>query len=437
MGCLEDRGRTLSRDCRRGGQSTDTLVLLFLGVSLVVSFYLAFNIGANDLANAMGTSVGSKSLTVRQAVVWAAILNLAGAVLVGSRVTETVRKGIIDLEEIGGGSELSWTILYGLLAAMLAAALWITIATKFALPVSTTHAIVGAIMGFGLVVGGAAVVNWPVMGKIAASWVVSPLAGAAVAFFAFWLMRRAILNHDHPFQQALRYAPWLVGIVFGILSIAMVIESLHDTASSLGVLGTLGLGLCVGVAAGLPALYLFRRYKGVEGDEYKKVERIFVFLQIITAGYVAFAHGSNDVANAIGPVSGIVGQLAYGAPNAIPFLAIVSLLLLGGLGIAMGTATWGREVMRTIGERITEITPTRGFTAEFSAATTVLVCSLLGLPISTTHVLVGSVIGIGLAGGVAAVDVGVIKRIIVSWVVTVPVAAVTCMGIYLGIVFIA
>ncbi len=398
---------------------------------------MAFNIGANDLANAMGTSVGSRALTVRRAVILAAILNLFGAVLVGSRVTQTVRKDIIDLEAIGGGDALSWTILYGLLAAILAAALWITIATYYALPVSTTHAIVGAMMGFGLIVGGAEVVNWVVMGKIAASWLISPLAGAAVAFFAFWLMRRGILGHERPFQQALKYAPWLVGIVFGILAIAMILEGLEGLHLGLGFAASIGVGCLVGALAGIPAYYLFHRYKAVEGDEYQKVERIFVFLQIITAGYVAFAHGSNDVANAIGPVSGIIGQLAFNSPTDIEPWAIIGLLLLGGVGIAIGTATWGRQVMRTIGEKITEITPTRGFTAEFGAATTVLVCSLLGLPISTTHVLVGSVIGVGLAGGVAAVDVRVIKRIVISWLVTVPIAALTCMGIYLAIVLIA
>ena len=320
---------------------------------------------------------------------------------------------------------------------MLSAALWITIATYFALPVSTTHAIVGAIMGFGIVVGGLAVVNWDVMGKIAMSWVVSPLAGAVVAFFCFWLMRKAILAHPDPFKQTLKYAPWLVGIVFGILAIAMILEGLEGLHLGLGFVEVLIIGLVVGILAALPARYLFHKYKAVEGDEYQKVERIFVFLQIITAGYVAFAHGSNDVANAIGPLSGIVGQLAYGSPGEIASGAIIGLLLLGGLGIGIGTATWGRQVMKTIGERITEITPTRGFTAEFGAATTVLVCSLMGLPISTTHVLVGSVIGVGLAGGLAAVDISVVKRIVVSWVVTVPVAAVTCALIFLGIMLIA
>jgi PiT family inorganic phosphate transporter len=416
----------------------ETEVWVFLAFSLGVSFYLAFNIGANDLANAMGTSVGSKALTVRQAVIWAALLNLAGAVLVGSRVTETVRKDIIDLDAIGGGgTTLSWTILFGMLAAMISAALWITIATYFNLPVSTTHAIVGAMMGFGLAAGGIAVVNWPIMGKIALSWVVSPLAGAATAFFCFWLMKRVILTHERPFAQTLRYAPWLMGLVFGILAIAMVIEGLENLHLGFGVLQILLIGVIVGVAAALPSRWLFKKYEKVEGDEYQKVERIFIPLQICTAGYVAFAHGSNDVANAIGPVSGIVGQLAFGSPEEITRVAIIGLLLLGGLGIAIGTAVWGRGVMKTIGERITDITPTRGFTAEFAAATTVLVCSMMGLPISTTHVLVGAVIGVGIAGGVAAVDANVIKNIVMSWLVTVPVAAGLCVLIFLGMSYIA
>jgi len=385
----------------------------------------------------MGTSVGSKALTVKQAVIWAALLNLAGAVLVGSRVTETVRKDIIDLDALGGGDTLSWTILFGMLAAMLSAAIWITIATYFNLPVSTTHAIVGAMMGFGIAAGGIAVVNWPVMGKIALSWVVSPLAGAAMAFFCFLLIKRAILTHDQPFKQTLKYAPWLMGLVFGILAIAMVIEGLENLHLGLGVLQILLIGVIVGVAAALPSRWLFNKYKEVEGDEYKKVERIFIPLQICTAGYVAFAHGSNDVANAIGPVTGIVGQLAYGSPDDITRAAVIGLLLLGGLGIAIGTFIWGRGVMKTIGERITDITPTRGFTAEFAAATTVLICSLMGLPISTTHVLVGAVIGVGIAGGVAAVDANVIKNIVMSWLVTVPVAAGLCIMIFLGMSYIA
>ena len=398
---------------------------------------MAFNIGANDLANAMGTSVGSKALTVKRAIILAAILNFVGAVLVGSRVTDTVCKGIIDLDAIGGGSELSWPILYGMLAALLAAAFWVTIATYFSMPVSTTHSIVGAIMGFGLIVGGVAVVNWDVMGKIAASWIISPLAGAFVALLAFTLMKRGILNHRHPFDQAIKYAPWLVGLVFGILAIAMVIEGLEGLHLQLNAMTTVGIGALVGVGTGVPSYYLFHRYKVVEGDEYKKVERIFVFLQIVTAGYVAFAAGSNDVANAIGPVSGIVNQLAYGGVGALPVWTAIGLLTLGGIGIAFGIFTWGHKVMRTIGEKITEITPTRGFTAEFAAATTVLVCSLMGLPISTTHTLVGAVIGVGLAGGIAGVDMNMIRKIVVSWVVTVPVAAVTCIVIYLTITFIA
>ncbi len=417
-------------------RTTDTEIWLFLAFSLGVSFYMAFNIGANDLANAMGTSVGSKALTVKQAVIWAAVLNFFGAVLVGSRVTETVRKDIIDLDALGGAETLSWTILYGMLAAMMAAAVWITIATYFNLPVSTTHAIVGAITGFGLAAGGMAVVNWTVMGKIAISWVVSPVAGAIMALIAFWFIKRAILAHDRPFKQTLRYAPWLVGLVFGILAIAMVVEGLENLHLGLSWLQIILAGVAAGALTALPARWLFSKYEKVEGDEYQKVERVFIPLQICTAGYVAFAHGSNDVANAIGPVSGIVGQLYFGAPTEITRTAVVGLLILGGLGIAIGTAIWGRGVMKTIGERITEITPTRGFTAEFSAATTVLVCSLMGLPISTTHVLVGAVIGVGLAGGVAGVDSRVIKNIVVSWVVTVPVAAGLCMLIFLGMSYI-
>lgn len=410
-------------------------VLVFLIGALGVSFYMAFNIGANDLANAMGTSVGSRALTIKRAIILAAVLNFIGAVIVGSRVTETVRKGIVDIEAIGGTDGLSWTVLYGMLAALLAAAFWVTVATLFKMPVSTTHSIVGAIMGFGLIAGGTSVVNWVVMSKIVASWAISPMTGAIVAFLGFWLMRRFILNQDRPFLKAIRYAPWLVGLVFGILAIAMVEEVLDGVAVGFSGGHIIAIGLLVAAATGIPAYLLFKRYRGVKGDEYERVERIFVFLQIITAGYVAFAAGSNDVANAIGPVGGIVSQLNYGGEG-IPWSVAVGLLVLGGAGIAIGIFLWGKGVMETIGKRITEITPTRGFTAEFSAATTVLAASLLGLPISTTHTLVGAVIGVGLAGGLRGVDLSVIKRIIISWLVTVPVAAVTSILIFLILTYV-
>ncbi len=410
---------------------TDAATLWFLIAALGVSFYMAFNIGANDLANAMGTSVGSKALTPKRAVILAAILNFVGAVLVGSRVTDTVRKGIIDLDSIGSGDP-NWTILAGMLAALLSAALWVTFATFFKMPVSTTHSIVGAMAGFGIAAGGVAMVNWGVIGKIAASWVISPLAGAALAFVSFTLLRKRILNDDHPYDQAVRYAPFLVAIVFGVLAIAMFEEAFDTLELGFSTFEIMLIGLVVALASAIPASFLFHRYRQIEGDEYDKVERIFVFLQIVTAGYVAFAAGSNDVANAIGPVAGIVSELAYGGMGALPIYAALGLLVLGGIGIAAGIFIWGRGVMETIGKRITQITPTRGFTAEFAAATTVLACSMLGLPISTTHTLVGAVIGVGLAGGVAAVDGRVIRRIFVSWGVTVPVAAFTCMLIFLG-----
>jgi PiT family inorganic phosphate transporter len=228
-----------------------------------------------------------------------------------------------------------------------------------------------------------------------------------------------------------------MGLVFGILAIAMMAEALENLHLNLPGLQIILLGVLIGALAAIPARWLFKRYADVEGDEYQKVERVFIPLQVCTAGYVAFAHGSNDVANAIAPLSGIVGALIYDTPSDITTATVVFLLAFGGIGIALGTALWGRGVMKTIGERITDITPTRGFTAEFSAATTVLICSLMALPISTTHVLVGAVIGVGLAGGVAAVDARVIKDIVMSWVVTVPVAAGLCILIFLAMSYIA
>jgi PiT family inorganic phosphate transporter len=398
---------------------------------------MAFNIGANDLANAMGTSVGSKALTVRRAIILASTLDLMGAILVGSRVTSTMRGGIVDLDSVGGGSGMTAVVIMGLLAALLAGALWITIATYWGLPVSTSHAIVGAIMGFGLAVGGVAVVKWAVMGRIVSSWIISPLAGAGMAFVVFWLIRYAVLNRQRPFAQACRITPWLSGLVFGILAISILYNAFKHIHLAVTPLQVLIISLIIAALAAIGTRQMLTRREIKGRDDYQKVERLFAFLQVATACYVAFAHGSNDVANAIGPVSGIVGQLAYGAADNVTPTAILGLLLLGGVGIAVGNITWGRRVMTTIGEKITAITPTRGFSAEFGAASTVLVCSLMGLPISTTHTLVGAVIGVGLAGGVGAVDLKVIRRIVISWLVTVPIAAITSILIFKGITLIA
>jgi len=329
---------------------------------ILAGLYMAWNIGANDLANAMGTSVGTGALSIRQVIIIAAIFEFLGAVFFGKRVTSTIAKGIVPIDMI---SEVHPNIVVlGMLAAILAAGFWITLATFYNLPVSTSHSIVGSVLGFGLIAAfngtiAFSDIHWLVLVKIVASWFISPILGAILAYLTFSLVRSLFLHR----------------------------------------------------ASDLPL-----------------VEKKFISLQVVTACYIAFAHGSNDVANAVGPLTAGLKVLGL-AGNEVP----IWVLILGGIGMVIGLATWGYKVIETIGSKITELTPTRGFSAQFATATVVLLHSYSSLPISTTHTLVGSVIGVGLAGGIAAVDLGVIWKIISSWVATVPIAALTSALIYLGL----
>ncbi len=324
---------------------------LLLIVALIVGFYVAWNIGANDAANSMATSYGSGALTLRQIIILAGILEFSGAAFFGKRVTQTVAKGIVPIELID-----PHIVAVGALAALLSAGIWITVATYYRLPISTTHSIVGAMLGFGLAAVSEKLltidqIKWYVLAKVTASWIISPIAGAILAFATFMLIRFLLL----------------------------------------------------------------------ERFEAESVERVFRYLQVLTACYMAFAHGSNDVANATGPIAAIVGF-----KGEMP----IWILAFGGLGIAIGIATWGYRVIEMVGKNITELTFTRGFSAEFATATTVLVASSYGMPISTTHTLVGSVIGVGLAGGLASVNLKIVQKIILSWVLTVPVAAALTISLY-------
>ena len=328
------------------------MLSLVVILAIIAGLYMAWNIGANDAANSMATSYGSGALTLKQIIFVASILEFFGAVFAGHRVTNTIAKGIVPIQYLDPN-----LVAIGALAALLSAGFWITLSTYYQLPISTSHSIVGAMLGFGL----AAVsqgylkitdIEWGVMAKIVASWVISPLFGAFIAFLIFTIIKITILD----------------------------------------------------------------RYR------ISKVEHVFRYLQVLTACYVAFAHGSNDVANATGPIAAALGFLGRETP--------IWVLAIGGLGIATGIATWGYKVIETVGKRITELTYTRGFSAEFATATTVLGASMLGMPVSTTHTLVGSVIGVGLAGGLASIDLSVVRKIIISWLVTVPVAAGLSIALY-------
>ena len=425
---------------------------ILLGTAFVVCAYMAWNIGANDVANAMGTSVGSGALTLRRAIIVAAVFEFSGAVFFGSHVTETIRKGVLDFGDGEFSKELSQKLMYGFMAALLAAAIWLTIATRFGMPVSTTHSIVGGVIGMGLYIQPSSV-NWGKVTEIVLSWVASPLLGGILAFISFYVIKRLIFNDEDPLAQTKKLAPILALPTFFVLGLAFQFKALKGFYSNLDNAGyidktswlpakegttfnpfadgawipinSLAVALAIGIVASSILFIVLRRYQfkeeGMEGSE-----RVFIWLQIITACYVAFAHGANDVANAIGPMAAIwdiatstTGTLTDGKVGVPLFL-----LLIGGIGITIGVATWGYKVMDTIGKKITHITPSRGFAAEFGAATTVLIFSMpfLAVPISTTHTLVGAVVGVGLAGGAGAVDFRVFAKIAASWVASLPIA---------------
>tara|TARA_B100000900_G_scaffold230390_1_gene195635 strand:+ start:172 stop:2295 length:2124 start_codon:yes stop_codon:yes gene_type:complete len=439
----------------------EPLTIVLIGLALVVCAYMAWNIGANDVANAMGTSVGSRALTLKQAVVIAAVFEFAGAFFAGDAVTDTVRKGIlsVDFTDPLIDEAFSTDIALGFIAAMMAAAMWLTVATRFGLPVSTTHSIIGGILGVGLILEvkyTTSLIDWEVVRKVVMSWVASPLMGGLIGFFSFIIIKKLILDNDNPVERSRWLAPVLAFPTFFVLGLALQYKALKGFISKAASNGwiedkndwlpvkengvfdpwadnawipinSIMLAAAIGAVSSM-VLYMVLQQIDINEEKrgFKGVERIFVWLQIITAAYVAFAHGANDRSNAIGPMAAVwqvlssdTGQLA--AKAEIPLW----LVLLGSAGIAVGVLTWGWRVMETIGKKITDITPTRGFAAEFGAATTILVFSMpfLAVPVSTTHTLVGAVVGVGLAGGAKAVDFRVFGKIAASWVASVPAAA--------------
>jgi PiT family inorganic phosphate transporter len=400
-------------------------VQLALVIGAVLALYMAWAIGANDVANAMGTSVGSGALTITGAVVVAGVLEFTGAFLAGGHVTNTVRKGILDADLVAQNPDL---VLYGMLAALASAGTLLIAATRFGLPVSTTHAIVGAIVGFGGVGLGVDAVAWGKVAQIVASWVTSPLIGGVLAYLIFGLIRGRVLDRDKPIEELGRIGPFFFFYVFFIIGLVTLFKGLKNLKLDFDLpqafAASVGFGL-VGAIIGIIVMRRAARLAGElveDGEQYRHVERVFVVLQIMTACAVAFAHGSNDVANAIGPLAAVHSIVTTGAAGA---KASVEpwMLALGGFGIIVGLATWGYRVMETVGKKITELTPSRGFAAELAAATTIVLASRLGIPVSTTHILVGSVLGVGLARGIGALDLRVVGSIFISWVATVPLAA--------------
>ena len=461
----------------------DTILTVLV---LLAGFYMAWNIGANDVSNAMGTSVGSGALTLFKAVIIAGILEFCGAFFLGGNVSKTMQQGIVNPEIFAHQPQI---LLYGMLSALVSTALWLQVASYFGWPVSTTHAIIGALLGFGAVVGGVHAVHWGEVGRIAMSWVISPALSGLFAYMIFSTLQRKVLFAMNPIAATRKLIPILVFIVLVVFTMSVLMNGLGSFHIQLSGLETLLIGCVIGgIGAFISFLVLkklsfpqkqmvsantsqqvfslnkaVRHLKRVKlsskgerreeisrilrdvedyaeevrehsnlytaSSDYKIVEKMFASLKIMSAAYVAFAHGANDVANAIGPVAAALEIIRKGGVTMTSHVP-AWLLAMGGIGIVVGLATWGWRVMETIGRKITELTPTRGFSAEFGAAVTILIASKFGLPISTTHCIVGAVLGVGLARGISALNLRVLRDIVLSWIITIPSSAIVCILIF-------
>jgi inorganic phosphate transporter, PiT family len=398
---------------------------IFIVLACAFGFFMAWGVGANDVANAMGTSVGSRALTIRQAVIVAAIFEFAGAYLAGGQVTETIRSGMLDASLLADNPQL---LVYGMLASLLAAGIWLMVASQHGWPVSTTHSIVGAIVGFAAVGVGMDAVKWSKIGFIVMSWVVSPAIAGIISYWLFISVQTFILNARHPLEAAKRYVPVYIFLVGFIISLVTIQKGLSHTGLDISARQGYAIAVGIGVLVALFGIFTIRRLKFDPREDsdfhFTNVEKVFGILMMVTACAMAFAHGSNDVANAVGPLAAVVGIVESGGEVAQKSVMPVWILLLGGAGIVIGLITYGHKVIATLGTGITELTPSRGFAATLAAATTVVLASGTGLPISTTHTLVGAVLGVGLARGIAALNMNVVRTIFLSWIVTLPAGAI-------------
>ncbi len=407
--------------------------IVYIVLAAAFGLFMAWGIGANDVANAMATSVGSRALTIKQAILVAAVFEFLGAVLAGGAVTDTVRKSIVDTDLLASSPEL---LVYGMLAALLSAGTWLFIASKNGWPVSTTHSIVGAIVGFAAVGIGVDAVQWGKVGTIVMSWVISPLTAGIIAYMIYQSVQRLILRQEDPLEKAKRYVPVYIFFAAFTITLVTILKGLKHVGLDLSLRDSYILAVAIAAGIALIGAIAIRRIqpdkKADKSQHFYTVERVFGILMVVTACGMAFAHGSNDVANAIGPLAAVVSVAQNGVITAKSTLP-VWVLMLGGAGIVIGLATYGRHVIATVGEKITQLTPSRGFAAELAAATTIVIASGTGMPISTTHTLVGAVLGVGLARGIEAIDLRVVARILVSWVVTIPAGA--CLAIVFFFIF--
>ena len=399
---------------------------LLLAMACVFGFFMAWGVGANDVANAMGTSVGAGAITIKQAIVIAMIFEFTGAWLAGGEVTSTIRSSIIDIEA-AGFEDRPELLVFGMLSSLLAAGIWLLVASKYGWPVSTTHSIIGAIVGFAVVGISSDSVMWGQVLEIVASWVVSPVFSGTISFFLVLSVQKLVLDTDDPLKNAQRYVPYYIFLVGFVIAMVTLVKGLSHVGLEVTFNQATILALAFGIVTVVIGTFMLRGLNLTFSDDHeeqmKSVERVFGVLMIFTACAMAFAHGSNDVANAIGPLAAINSVISnngiFEAESALPMW----ILLLGGFGIVTGLAMWGHRVIKTIGKNITELTPSRGFAAEIAAATTVVIASGTGIPVSTTHTLVGAVLGVGLARGIGALNLSVIGKIFLSWVVTLPAGA--------------
>lgn len=402
---------------------------IYIGLAAAFGLFMAWGIGANDVANAMATSIGSGALTIKKAIIVAAVFEFAGAVLAGGEVTSTIRKGMVDASMFGDKPEV---LIYGMLASLLAAGTWLFLASRKGWPVSTTHSIVGAIVGFAIVGVGFEAVKWSKVGTIVISWVISPLTAGIIAYCIFSSINALILVREDPLDRARRYAPAYIFLAVTLIALVTIFKGLKHVGLDLETWEAYGIAITAGLVVSVIGKFAVNRIKVDKKAEkefhYHTVERVFAVLMVITACGMAFAHGSNDVANAIGPVAAVVSAAQEGAVSDKTGLPIW-VLVLGGAGIVVGLGTYGLRVIKTVGSHITQLTPSRGFAAEIAAAFTIVVASGTGMPISTTHTLIGAVLGVGMAKGISAINLGVVGKIFLSWIITIPA------GAFLSVVF--
>jgi len=395
----------------------------FLVLAFVFGMYMTWGIGANDVSNAMGTSVGSGAITIKQAIIIAGIFEFAGAFLAGGTVAGTIKSGIIDPSVMAATPHL---LIYGMLASLLASGIWLMVASGRGWPVSTTHTIVGALVGFGVVGIGMHAVKWAGLGQIVASWFISPVTGGIIALILMLSVRKLVFETDDPFGNAKKWAPFYVFLVGYIVAVVTISKGLKNFDLHFSTMEEQIGSIVVGILCAIIGKILVNKVKvdntADKSFHYASVEKVFVPMMVFTAAAMAFAHGSNDVANGIGPIAAVFTLVDTGALTSkaqVPWW----LLLAGGIAIVVGLATMGYKVMQTIGTKITELTPSRGYCATLAAAATVVVASGLGMPVSTTHIAVGAVMGVGLARGIGALDLRVLGNIVLSWFVTLPIGA--------------